>query len=180
MTRNLKQILQWPVIGLAIVAAMAYGATWFYTPQPQTAEAANDAISPKALAAANPDCEGLQPNVTKAVDDYNKSQKLKWSDGGATFGPGNYLYQKELYKVLYSPGLSECIAVVIDETLLQEGKKLTVYEESYGFYDATTYEYKDWIDVIKHSRPYYSMADVAQKIHKYETATSSPVDLTNP
>ncbi len=186
----IKRVIIWPIIGLVIVVAGVYGAG-LTTPSPefavsQTSAVSNGVFTYKSTSTASSTalwkltCDKLKSNITKAIDDYNKAQKLEWKEGGATYGLGNYINLKKFSKILYSPGLGECIAIVIDQTLLQKGKEMTIYEKSYGFYGATTYDYIDWIDVVKHGRPYYSMADVAQKVHEYETETSSPVDLTNP
>ena len=169
MTSKIKHI----IIGSLIVAATALVAySLLYAPRPPI----STTQTPPTPTQSTLSCSKMQSNVIQAVDEYNQSQKLEWKRGGATYGPGSYINLKKFYKVLYSPGLDTCIAVVIDQSFLQEGKILTIYEESYSFYDASTYEYKDWIDTVKHGSPYLTMEDVSRKIRRFETSISSPIN----
>jgi hypothetical protein len=66
--------------------------------------------------------------------------------------------------------------VVISRDFFQATSSLVTNDESYGFNDAFTGEYKDWIDTIKHGEPYFEFWEVLQKIDQYQSTSTFQIN----
>jgi hypothetical protein len=120
-------------------------------------------------------CENMRSKVDSEIKTYNASQQLKYGCY-ATDPCGSYISNEQLYTLFYAPSLDTCIDVVISRDFFQATSSLVTNDESYGFNDAFTGEYKDWIDTIKHGEPYFEFWEVLQKIDQYQSTSTFQIN----